>query len=73
MLRTLTAPCRVCGCRDVRIDSVRVADHPATSLVLGECPRCDDRWTQPVERVALRALAVPIGRSPHTEAVSNAA
>jgi hypothetical protein len=61
VLRTVertALPCPVCGCSEVRSDEVL----DTAWLWLGECPRCDHRWTrrsEPPSR-ALRALpAVP--------------
>jgi hypothetical protein len=47
--------CSVCGSREVQIDAV---EHRGW-LGLGQCARCDHRWTQPLREapVAVRALA----------------
>jgi uncharacterized Zn finger protein len=53
--------CPVCGERDVRSD---VVEHEGF-LLLGECPRCDHRWTQALReepmlaRVPVRAVHLP--------------
>jgi hypothetical protein len=41
--------CGVCGCKDVDVDYVEDATQRAAyALELGECPRCDHRWTRPL-------------------------
>ena len=42
--------CAVCGCSDVEVDFVEdLGTGVAPALELGECPRCEHRWTRPVE------------------------
>lgn len=49
------APCPVCGCARVRRDAVDGGEG-AGALLLGECTRCDHRWTDRAARPApLRA------------------
>jgi hypothetical protein len=43
--------CAVCGSREVRTDAVEQDGW----LVLGECPRCDHRWTQRLAEAPARA------------------
>jgi hypothetical protein len=40
--------CLVCGFREVRTDEV----FDRGLVLLHECPHCEHRWTQPVERAA---------------------
>lgn len=47
--------CHVCGCNDVQLD--RVHDGRA-EIQLGECTRCEARWTRPVEALAPRRRVV---------------
>jgi len=47
--------CHVCGCDDVLLD--RVHDGRA-EIQLSECPRCEARWTGPIEAVAPRRRAI---------------
>lgn len=44
-----SAACRVCGFDEVRVDQVQ---DGAARLELGECPRCEDRWTRPLAGLA---------------------
>lgn len=41
------AACAICGSRDVHFDAVEQGGW----LLLGECVRCDHRWTQPLREV----------------------
>jgi hypothetical protein len=47
------AACAVCGSREVRTDAV---EHDGW-LLLGECPRCDHRWTQRLSAAPAHARA----------------
>jgi hypothetical protein len=57
---TLTAlcaprPCRICGCKEVRVDEV----YDRGLVRLAECPRCEDRtveWVVAPARAPLRAV-----------------
>ena len=89
-----SARCGICGCAGVRLDhwddpvGVGVGDADAdragdASLELGECPRCDHRWTRSLahspqtrgvssgERVA-PALAVDAASAPSGSSASSA-
>lgn len=51
--------CAVCGCTQVHLDQVQ---DGAMRLELGECPRCDHRWTRSLGgalRVSRRPVHVP--------------
>ena len=51
--------CRVCGFSEVRTDEVAEGGI----VLLGECPRCDHRWTQriaPPPARSVRARAAPV-------------
>ena len=63
-LRTLRR-CLVCGSSEVRTDEV--VDRGI--LLLGECPRCEHRWT---ERPLLRALPDAADAAAEEEAVAAA-
>ena len=39
--------CSLCGCASVNLDYWEDPDGEA-SLELGQCPRCDHRWTRPL-------------------------
>ncbi len=75
--------CGICGCDDVDVDYVEdfwVQDFSspregvAFALELGECPRCDHRWTRPLRlptrreaqnAAALRVLQAPVESMPN--------
>ena len=48
--------CGVCGCDEVDVDYVESAFTERAMLELGECPRCEHRWTRPL-RVPTRGEA----------------
>ncbi len=64
--------CLLCGCPDVHSDEV--VDHGV--LLLGECPRCEHRWTRSLRlstrREARQVAAVRVLRTA-SEAVPTAA
>jgi len=50
-LRSPDPRCRVCGCHEVVLDyaaAAPTAPVPIYALELGQCPRCDHRWTRPL-------------------------
>ena len=70
--------CGICGCDEVDVDYVEDFSAPrqgaAFALELGECPRCDHRWTRPLRLpsrreaqndVALRVLSAPVDAIPN--------
>ena len=80
--------CGICGCDDVDVDYlegiwvegfwVEDVSSPregvAFALELGECPRCDHRWTRPLRlpsrreaqnAAALRVLQAPVESMPN--------
>jgi hypothetical protein len=62
--------CAVCGSREVRSDEV---EHGGWLLV-GECPRCDHRWTQRLSGLPAPARApVRVAASAVRPEVANAA
>ena len=70
--------CGICGCDDVDIDYVEdfFAPGEGAAFALGECPRCDHRWTRPLQRPRRReaqnAVTVPLLRAP-LDSIPNAA
>ena len=69
--------CGVCGCSDVDLDYVDAGQGAELyALELGECPRCDHRWTRPLRvptRRELQAAAVVRSLQQPAEAIPNAA
>lgn len=69
--------CAVCGCDDVDVDYVRdegTHQRAAYALELGECLRCEHRWTRPLSlptrrevgnTAAVRVLQQPAEVIPH--------
>jgi hypothetical protein len=53
--RTLTR-CLVCGCSEVRTDEV----VEGGLVLLGECPRCEHRFTQPLTGARQPARVGPL-------------
>ncbi len=72
--------CGVCGCDHVDVDYVEDSFPPregtASALELGECPRCEHRWTRPLRlpsrREAQNEAAVRVLRAP-IDSIPNAA
>ena len=50
--------CSLCGCASVNLDYWDDPDGEA-SMQLGQCPRCDHRWTTPLA-VQQRPLPSPV-------------
>lgn len=80
-----TQTCAICGCDDVILDYIleenvleeEIAGRQrAFALALGECPRCEHRWTRSLRlstrREARQAAAVRVLRTA-SEAVPTAA
>ncbi len=74
-----THSCAICGCDDVILDYVSeevAGPERAFALALGECPRCEHRWTRSLQlstrREARQAAAVRVLRTA-SEAVPTAA
>jgi hypothetical protein len=67
IFRTLTR-CLVCGSAEVRTDEV--IDRGI--VFLGECPRCEHRWTSRAPLVSERRLYKAAGAERRREAVSAA-
>lgn len=80
-----TQTCAVCGCDDVILDYILQANvleeevagrQRAFALALGECPRCEHRWTRSLRlstrREAQQAAVVRVLRTA-SEAVPTAA
>lgn len=57
--------CPVCGCQQLYLDEVGPGNSPSgqAGLLLGECQRCDYRWTLPAPARHLRGLWIRPGRS----------
>jgi hypothetical protein len=55
--------CRVCGCDPVRTDVVDPGLDLAT-LLLAECPRCDHRWTEPLQTQPLHSRRAAVAARP---------
>jgi hypothetical protein len=72
--------CGICGCDDVDVDYVEdsflLREGTAYALELGECPRCDHRWTRPLRlptrREAQNAAAARVLHAP-ADSIPNAA
>lgn len=61
---TETIRCGVCGFAEVRTDTAVDAAAAAEPLLLGECPRCEHRWTAPARLAAPLVGPVTMARSP---------
>jgi hypothetical protein len=60
--------CPVCGCQQLYLDEVGAGKSPGGQggLLLGECQRCDYRWTMPALANPLRGLWIkPVSSQEH--------
>ena len=64
------AGCAVCGSQDVDVD--QVVDG-ASRLELGECPRCEHRWTRPLRAVRVSRAGTRVRGQDAAAAFPNAA